>query len=160
MKCSMELLKSPYEEKTIFQALTPSEEELARHPHSVLYIRNCFFKRLDTLTLDTMSRYKDTVKRLMFENIEKLLDNPLDASILPTWTTAADFQNLDGDDLDPILNKIYFNVNMDSSNKYLFAFAGGLAVTIKHRDQRTWLVRTKSGLPYKLKTLKKDLGIK
>lgn len=160
MKCTNELLQNTYEERTAFKALHPTDEDLAKHPRSCMYIRNCFFKRLDTLAMDLTPSNKDAIKKFMFKYIEALLVNPMDASILPTWITVTDFQNLDLEQMSNVGNRIYFNANMDSSNKYLFAFEGGLFVTVKHNAQKTWLIRSKTGLPYKSKTLKKDLGIK
>lgn len=160
MSCAIELLRTPFVERTIFQLLTPSEQELAVHPRSTLYIRNCFFERLDSITLDVKPTSENDVTKLMFKSIEALLKNPLKASILPTWTLGTDFQYMNIAKMDLTQSQIYFNVNMDSPNKYLFVLPGGLCVILKHTGSETWLARAKSGLPYKLKTLKKDLGIK
>lgn len=157
MKCTKELVLVPYRVRSLYEALHPTEPDLATHPRSSMYIRNCFFKRLDTITIETEPKDVRVKSKLMMNIIEALLIDAFDTENIPMWSTAVDFQNVTPKELKPF--HIYMNVNMDSTSKYLFVFNQSHFVTVRHVDNKIWLERSLTKKPYKLKTLKKDLGV-
>lgn len=156
MNCTQELLRASYTARTIYEALRPSDEGLVIHPRSTLYVRNCFFHRLDTIKDEPKVKL---APKTMLRLVEDLLKSQFNTDLVPMWATAVDFANLDleKDGLEEW--HIYMNVNMDSSMKYLITFGKQHAAVIRNTEHGNVLVRAPIGRPYKVKTLKKDLGL-
>lgn len=158
MKCTIELLSNPWRERSIVEALKPSEEDLARNPRSALFVRNSFFERLDTITETTLP---NATKRheILINCLRDLSTDVFNTANVPPWGIVTDFQNLQG-----VPNgeppQIYMNANMDSSYRWVIVFSSSIAVTIKKTEDAITLYRTNNKQPYKLKTLLKDLGVR
>lgn len=156
MECTLELTRVQYTGRTIYEALNPSETDLCQHPRSSLYVRNCFFRRLDTIAATDYPK-PTTVQQTLVACLKVLLQDVHDTSAVPMWARAVDFQYVTST---PPLPNIYMNVNMDSTNKYLLVFNANVAVRLKVVAGVVRLYRASNGQPYKLKTLLKELGVK
>ena len=157
MKCTIELLSNPWRERSIAEALKPSEEELARNPRSTLFVRNSFFKRLDTITAEQLPPSAERRKILM-DCLRDLSSDVSNTAKVPSWGIVIDFQNLQGTPAES--EQIYMNANFDSSYRWVIVFSPSIAVTIREIDGDISLYRTNNKQPYKLKTLLKELGVR
>lgn len=157
MKCTIELLSNPWRERSIAEVLKPSEEELARNPRSTLFVRNSFFKRLDTITAEQMPPPAER-RKILLDCLRDLSSDVFNTAKVPSWGIVTDFQNLQGTPAES--EQIYMNANFDSSYRWVIVFSPSIAVTIREIDGDISLYRTNNKQPYKLKTLLKELGVR